>query len=202
MTNQIYSEYAGNPSLTIAVYESTSQAEITSLNPLTYTSAGNTLTYNCFQINGIQGGNSYDLTINLSEDNGSVVYGPYRFNVLNPSTPVFVEKLNDSLAFVKQEINIDQLPDVYPSGTTVSVTLADGSAIPSNIMNLDPTMRTMTYYFDSPTAGSVSSFVLIFTLTSPTGQTRNYKQSITFNEISDGAWFNTPPPNQIAPIGI
>jgi hypothetical protein len=48
----------------------------------------------------------------LSEDMGSVVYGPYKFNVLDPSTPVFVDKLKDSLAFVKQEINIDQLPDV------------------------------------------------------------------------------------------
>jgi hypothetical protein len=56
--------------------------EITALNPLTYTSVGNIMTYNCFQRYGIKvAENSYDFTIKLSEDAGFAVYGPYTFKV-------------------------------------------------------------------------------------------------------------------------
>jgi hypothetical protein len=188
LTNQVkYSDVASNPSLTLTVFEKSTQVKVT-LNPLTYNpdaSDGNTLTYNCFSGNGIQGGKSYDMTITLSEDGVTpVVYGPYTFDVLNPTTPVFVDSLKNPLSILKQSITIDQLPDVNPLDTQITVTLEDWTPIPSNIMNFDPTSRKMTYYFDNPTGGTESVFFLLFTLTSQTTGT-----------------YTTPPPNITATIG-
>jgi len=53
---------------------------------------------------------------------------------------------------------VDQFPDVDPMGTTISVTLASGAVLPSNIMNFDPTSRKMTYYFGNSLGGTVSTF--------------------------------------------
>jgi hypothetical protein len=64
--------------------------EITALNPIIYNSGENTITYNCFSANGIEGSKSYEIFIKLSEDTGFVVYGPYTIDVLYSSTPVFV----------------------------------------------------------------------------------------------------------------
>ncbi len=55
-------------------------------------------------------------------------------------------------------MTVDQFPDVDPLGTTISVNLASGAVIPSNIMNFDPTSRKMTYYFDTSSGGTVSTF--------------------------------------------
>ncbi len=79
LPNIVYSDSATNPSLTINVYD-TNNTEITSFNPLTYTSVGNIMTFNCFKSNGISVANSsYNFTIKLSEDSGSALYGPYSF---------------------------------------------------------------------------------------------------------------------------
>jgi hypothetical protein len=129
LTNQVkYSDVASNPSLTLKVFEKSTPIEVTP-NPVTYNPGGNTLTYNCFSGNGIQGGKSYDMTITLSEDGVTpVVYGPYTFDVLNPTTPVFVDSFKNTFSIPKQLIATYQVPDVYPAGTTISVTLGDGSA--------------------------------------------------------------------------
>lgn len=47
LPNIVYSDSYSNPSLTFNVFD-TSKTEITSFNPLTYTSVGKIITFNCF----------------------------------------------------------------------------------------------------------------------------------------------------------
>lgn len=91
LPNRVYSFSPVNATMTFKVYEKSTQTEVTLPNPLTYSEIGNTITFNCFSSNGIEGGKIYYLSIKLSENAGFAVYGNYTFDVLYPSTPVFVD---------------------------------------------------------------------------------------------------------------